>query len=73
MRGRERGRDGGSANGLERNSFLGRYIPNAGPRPIALDAVVHESVIKRKQYQPVNMPTRCGVIEMPCGRTDQPA
>jgi hypothetical protein len=73
MRGRERGRDGGSANGLERNSFLGHDIPNAGPHPIPLDAVVHESVIKRMQYQPVNMPTRYRVIEMPCGPTDQPA
>ena len=73
MRGRERGRDGGSANDLERNSFLGRCIPNAEPRPIPLDAFVHESVIKRMQYQPVNMPTRYRVIEMPSGPTDQPA
>jgi uncharacterized protein (DUF2235 family) len=54
-----------------RRSFLGHYIPNAEPRPIPMDAFVHESVVKRMQaisnYRPVNMPSRYQVIPMPPG------
>ena len=44
-------------------------MPNAEPRPIPLDAVVHESVVKRmhtvSDYPPV--PTRYQVVSMPSG------
>jgi hypothetical protein len=44
-------------------------MPNAEPRPIPLDAFVHESVVKRMHtvpdYPPV--PTRCQVLSMPSG------
>jgi hypothetical protein len=57
-----------------RRSFLGRYIPNAEPRPIPMDAFVHESVVKRMQaisnYRPVNMPSGYRVIPMPPGPID---
>jgi len=57
----------------ERKSFLGRYIPNAEPRPISPDAFVHESVVKRmhtvSNYQLVNMPAHPQVIPMPSGLT----
>jgi uncharacterized protein (DUF2235 family) len=58
-----------------RKSILGHYIPNAEPRPIPLDAFVHESVVERMRavsdYQPVNMPPRYQVVSMPSGPTDQ--
>src|SRR5260370_2573627 len=54
-----------------RRSLLGHYIPDAEPRPIADNAFVHESVVKRMQaapeYRPVNMPSRYQVVPMPAG------
>ena len=45
------------------------YVPNAEPRPIPMDAFVHESVVKRMRtvsdYPPV--PTRCQAVSMPSG------
>jgi hypothetical protein len=42
-------------------------MPNAEPRPIALDAFVHQSVVKRmhtaSDYPPV--PSRYQVVSMP--------
>jgi uncharacterized protein (DUF2235 family) len=43
-----------------RRSFLGYYIPNAEPRPIAPDAIIHASVVERMAkvptYKPSNIP-----------------
>jgi uncharacterized protein (DUF2235 family) len=54
-----------------RKSFLGYYIPCAEPRPIADDAFIHESVVKRMQavpnYRPANMPERYQTIPAPAG------
>ena len=45
----------------KRRSVLGHYMPRCEPRPIEEGAIVHESVLKRKQevslYRPVNLPT----------------
>lgn len=53
----------------KRRSFLGRYIPNCEPRPIPVNAFVHESVIQRMQtvpaYRPVNIPSRYQIVPMP--------
>ncbi|WP_024577401.1 MULTISPECIES: DUF2235 domain-containing protein [unclassified Afipia] len=50
----------------KRRSFYSRYIPNGEPRPIPVDAFVHESVVQRIQavpaYRPVNIPFRYQVI-----------
>jgi uncharacterized protein (DUF2235 family) len=52
-----------------RKSFLGYYIPNAEPRPIAEDSFIHESVFERikavPRYRPVNLPSRYQLIPMP--------
>jgi uncharacterized protein (DUF2235 family) len=54
-----------------RPSFLGHYIPDGEPRVIADDALVHESVIQRrdtvKDYRPVNLPKNPRIIPMPPG------
>ena len=54
-----------------RKSYLGHYIPDAEPRPIAEDAFVHESVIQRMdavpKYRPINLPSRPLVVPMPTG------
>jgi uncharacterized protein (DUF2235 family) len=54
-----------------RRSFLGHYIPDAEPRPIAEDAFVHESVDQRAKavakYRPENLPSRYQVVPMPPG------
>jgi uncharacterized protein (DUF2235 family) len=55
----------------ERQSYLGFYFPDAEPRPIPEDALIHESVVKRMQavskYQPPNMPSLYKVVPMPSG------
>ena len=52
-----------------RRTFLGRYIPDAEPRPIPEGAFIHESVTKRmdavREYRPVNLPTRFETVPMP--------
>jgi uncharacterized protein (DUF2235 family) len=52
-----------------RQTFLGRYIPDAEPRPIPEGAFIHESVTKRmdaiRDYRPVNLPTRFETVPMP--------
>ena len=49
-----------------RTSALGYYIPDAEPRPIPLDAYIHESVVERMKavstYKPVNLPSNYQVI-----------
>jgi hypothetical protein len=53
----------------DREVHLGFYIPDAEPRPIPEDAVIHESVVKRMDaigsYRPVNLPTRFQTWPMP--------
>jgi uncharacterized protein (DUF2235 family) len=52
-----------------RKSRFGHYIPNAEPRIIPPDSVVHESVVKRMQmvatYRPINLPASYQVFPMP--------
>jgi len=52
-----------------RKTFLGRYIPDAEPRPIPEGAFVHESVTRRmdavRDYRPVNLPARFETVPMP--------
>jgi uncharacterized protein (DUF2235 family) len=51
-----------------RQSVLGHYIPDAEPRVIPEDALIHESVVRRidaiPTYRPVNLPTRYQVIPL---------
>ena len=58
----------------ERKSFLGHYIPDAEPRPIAEDAFIHESVVQRmnavSKYRPVNFPSRYQTIPMVPGPSE---
>jgi uncharacterized protein (DUF2235 family) len=53
----------------DRQSVLGRYIPDAEPRLIPEDALIHESVVKRmdafSDYRPINLPKRYGTYPMP--------
>ena len=53
----------------ERQVVLGRYIPDAEPRLIPEDAVIHESVELRMRaglgYDPVNLPKRFTTFPMP--------
>ena len=53
----------------DREVHFGVYIPDAEPRPIPEDALIHESVVKRmdamKSYRPVNLPTRFQTVPMP--------
>ena len=48
---------------------LGFYIPDAEPRPIPEDALIHESVVKRMDmlpaYRPVNLPAQFESVPMP--------
>ncbi len=52
-----------------RQTYFGRYIPDAEPRPIPEGAFIHESVTKRmdafKTYRPINLPTRFETVPMP--------
>jgi hypothetical protein len=52
----------------QRRSHFGFYIPDAEPRLIPDDAVIHESVEKRMNaglgYQPVNFPRRYTTFPM---------
>lgn len=52
-----------------RQVYLGRYIPDAEPRPIPEGAFVHESVVKRmeavRDYRPVNLPAKYETVPMP--------
>jgi uncharacterized protein (DUF2235 family) len=54
-----------------RQSWFGRYIPDAEPRPVPDDAFVHESVVKRMdavaKYRPVNLPAHPRIVPMPSG------
>jgi uncharacterized protein (DUF2235 family) len=54
-----------------RQSYLGRYIPDAEPRPIPENAFIHESVVKRMdavaKYRPENFPSLHRLIPMPTG------
>jgi uncharacterized protein (DUF2235 family) len=54
-----------------RRSFLGRYIPQAEPRLIPMDAFIHESVVKRMEavpkYRPENLPDRYRIVPMSSG------
>ena len=51
-----------------RTSVLGYYIPDAEPRPIPIDAYIHESVVERMKavstYKPVNLPSNYRVIQI---------
>ena len=53
----------------ERKSYFGFYIPDAEPRLIPEDALIHESVVKRmgaiSDYRPINLPRRYGTFPMP--------
>jgi uncharacterized protein (DUF2235 family) len=52
-----------------RQTILGRYFPDAEPRPIPEGAFIHESVTKRmdavRDYRPVNLPTKFETVPMP--------
>jgi uncharacterized protein (DUF2235 family) len=53
----------------DRRPFLGRYLPLAEPRPIPEGALLHESVLIRRDdpktnYQPVNFPARFETVPM---------
>jgi hypothetical protein len=52
-----------------REVHFGVYIPDAEPRPIPEDALVHESVVKRmdavRGYRPVNLPAKFQTWPMP--------
>ena len=54
-----------------RQSYVGHYIPDAEPRPIAEDAFIHGSVVERMKavakYRPINLPSRYQTIPMPLG------
>jgi uncharacterized protein (DUF2235 family) len=54
-----------------RQSYFGRYIPDAEPRPIPENAFIHESVVKRMdavaKYRPENFPSLHRLIPMPTG------
>jgi len=51
-----------------RSSFLGRYIPDADPRVIPEDALIHGSAIEKiandPKYKPVNIPKKYQTIPM---------
>lgn len=53
----------------ERRTHLGFYIPDAEPRLIPEDALIHQSVVARmeavKDYRPVNLPARYQTFPMP--------
>lgn len=53
----------------ERKTHLGCYIPDAEPRLIPEDALIHQSVVARmeavKDYRPVNLPARYQTFPMP--------
>jgi hypothetical protein len=52
-----------------RKTHLGCYIPDAEPRLVPEDAVIHESVLKRMDampsYRPVNFPNKYETFPMP--------
>jgi uncharacterized protein (DUF2235 family) len=52
-----------------RKAHFGFYIPDAEPRPIPEDALIHESVVQRMQamtdYRPINLPARYQTFPMP--------
>jgi uncharacterized protein (DUF2235 family) len=58
-----------------RKSYLGYYIPDAEPRPIPPEAVIHESVVRRMKavpkYRPINLPASYQVFPMPSGQQQQ--
>jgi uncharacterized protein (DUF2235 family) len=58
-----------------RRSHFGYYIPDAEPRFIPEDALIHESVVKRmdalSDYRPINLPKRYGTFPMPSAPVDQ--
>jgi uncharacterized protein (DUF2235 family) len=60
-----------------RRSHFGFYIPDAEPRLIPEDALIHESVVKRvdaiADYRPVNLPSRYRTVPMPAAPLDQPS
>jgi uncharacterized protein (DUF2235 family) len=53
----------------ELRSVFSHYIPKAEPRPVEVNAWIHESVLRRiesvPQYRPVNMPPRHRIVPMP--------
>jgi uncharacterized protein (DUF2235 family) len=58
-----------------RHAHFGFYIPDAEPRLIPDDALIHESVVKRMEaipsYRPVNFPLRYQTVAMPVGPDEQ--
>ena len=60
-----------------RRSLLGRYIPNAEPRLIPEDALIHESAIAKiandPNYKPVNIPRKYQTIPMLTAAVEPPA
>jgi uncharacterized protein (DUF2235 family) len=54
-----------------RESCFGYYFPDAEPRPIPEDALIHESVVRRmdavSKYRPINFPSHPRVVSMPSG------
>jgi hypothetical protein len=55
-------------------SLLGCYIPDAEPRLVPDNALIHESVLKRMEtrpdYRPVNLPPRFDTVAMPTGPSE---
>ena len=60
-----------------RRSFLGCYIPNAEPRVIPEDALIHESAIEKiandPNYKPGNIPNNYRTIPMLTAPVEPPA
>lgn len=56
-----------------RKSYLGYYFPDAEPRPIPVNAYIHESVIDRMNailaYRPVNLPSDYQIFPMTSDHT----
>lgn len=50
-------------------SSFGFYIPDGEPRPVAENALIHESVFQRMeavaQYRPINLPSAYQIVPMP--------
>jgi uncharacterized protein (DUF2235 family) len=54
----------------DRHAHFGFYIPDAEPRPIPEGALVHESVVIRRDdpnmnYRPINLPAKFETVKMP--------
>jgi uncharacterized protein (DUF2235 family) len=58
----------------DRKGFLGWYLPRGEPRVIPEGAILHHSVIERRDkdptYRPINLPNSYSIEEMPLAPSD---